>query len=187
MTAATARGRARRELLLQATAELVAERGFHAVGIADIGAAAGVTGAAIYRHFASKEEMLGELYDRVLDELLDGARAAVTEAEPIDALVRRHVEFALDNRALIQVWSREAHNLPDADRRRFRRKQRAYAEIWTDAIVAARPGLDRLRASAAVRAVFGLINSVADYDARLARADLAALLQRSAISAVRSC
>ena len=53
-TTRTPRGRRRHEQLLDATAELVAARGFHAVGIADIGAAAGVSGSAIYRHFRNK-------------------------------------------------------------------------------------------------------------------------------------
>src|SRR5215831_9652204 len=100
MPVATPRGRERRELLLRATADLVAERGFHAVGIADIGAAAGVTGSAIYRHFGSKEEMLVALYDRTLDELLDGARRAAKGEQPVDELVERHAAFAVHERGL---------------------------------------------------------------------------------------
>ena len=73
--AVTPRGRLRTERLLDATAALVAERGFHAVGIADIGAAAGVSGSAIYRHFRSKQEILVALLDRVVDGLLDGRAA----------------------------------------------------------------------------------------------------------------
>ena len=94
----TDRGRRRHEQLLDATAELVAARGFHAVGIVDIGAAAGVTGSAIYRHFRNKQEMLVALIERVVDELLSGARAAVDGAADaptaLDALVRAHVAFA---------------------------------------------------------------------------------------------
>ena len=79
-TASTARGQRTRERLLGATAELVAERGFHAVGIADIGAAAGVTGSAIYRHFPSKQDILVALLDRVVDDLRAGAGAVVDDA-----------------------------------------------------------------------------------------------------------
>ena len=49
--AATARGRRTREQLLSATAELVAERG-SPPSASPTSAAAGVSGAAIYRHFA---------------------------------------------------------------------------------------------------------------------------------------
>jgi AcrR family transcriptional regulator len=178
--AVTPRGQARREQLLHAAAELVAQRGFHAVGIAEIGAAAGVTGSAIYRHFASKEEMLSALFDRVLDELVAGAAAATS----VEELVERHVDFALRERALIKVWSGEAHNLPTDDRQRFRRKQRAYAEIWTDALVARRRRLSRTAAKTVVHGVFGLVNSVSDYRAPLPNDELAPLLHRAALAAL---
>src|SRR3712207_7203981 len=48
----------RREQILQAAAQLFAERGSRAVGVDDVGAAVGVTGPAIYRHFAGKDAML---------------------------------------------------------------------------------------------------------------------------------
>ena len=127
--AATARGRRTREQLLSAAADLVAERGFHAVGITDIGAAAGVSGAAIYRHFASKQDILVALLDRVVEGLRDGARLAVADArtpdDALDALIAAHVDFALRDRSIIAVYDQEAHTLPDDDRRRIRRTQRA--------------------------------------------------------------
>ena len=51
----------RRQQLLDAAAHLFAERGFNGVSIEELGAAAGVSGPALYRHFPSKEAMLGEL------------------------------------------------------------------------------------------------------------------------------
>ena len=189
MATVTARGRARRELLLNATAELVARRGFHAVGIDEIGAAAGVTGAAIYRHFANKQELLVALIDRVVTELRDGARAAVRDAASPDAalvtLVALQVDFALRDRSIITVYDQESHNLPTEDRRRLRRIQAAYAEIWVDVLVAVRPDMTRPRAAAAVHAVFGLMNSPADYEARLATTETAALLTEMAIAGLR--
>ncbi len=54
----------RRKLLLEAAADLFARQGFHAVGIDDIGAAAGgVSGPAVYRHFQNKDAILRELCD----------------------------------------------------------------------------------------------------------------------------
>ena len=61
MTALTSRGRQksdRRSQLLTAAEHLIAERGFLAVRLEDIGAAAGVSGPAIYRHFTGKEALL---------------------------------------------------------------------------------------------------------------------------------
>ena len=62
MTALTHRGRQksdRRSQLLAAAEQLIAERGFLAVRLEDIGAAAGVSGPAIYRHFTGKGSTAG--------------------------------------------------------------------------------------------------------------------------------
>jgi AcrR family transcriptional regulator len=184
----TARGRRRHEQLLDATAELVAERGFHAVGIVDIGAAAGVSGSAIYRHFRNKQELLVALFERVVDELLSGARDAVDGAADagaaLDALVRAHVAFALRDRAIIKVYSQESDQLPEVDRRRLRRKQHVYAEIWTEVVTELRPEHSDEEAAAAVHAVFGLLNSVADFTSRVDDEALAALLTRMALASL---
>src|SRR6202034_3488834 len=59
----------RRQRMLSAAAELVAERGYHEVGMADGGAAAGVTGSAIYRSFDGKSAVLVAMFDHVIDDL----------------------------------------------------------------------------------------------------------------------
>jgi AcrR family transcriptional regulator len=186
----TPRGRARREQLLDATAELVAARGFHSVGIAEIGAAAGVTGSAIYRHFDTKLDLLVAVLDGVVNALLEAAEAAVRDASgPDDALtdlVQSHLEFALGNRAVITVWNQEAINLPDDDRRRLRRKQRAYVQLWADALAVARPELGVPESVAVASAAIGLVNSVAAFDTSLSDDDLGALVGAMARNALHA-
>src|SRR3954468_8669983 len=92
----------RREEILRAAAQLFAERGSRAVGVDDIGAAVGVSGPAIYRHFASKDAMLAEMLLRISERLLAGgaAQVAAAGADPavqLRALVAFQVDFALDN------------------------------------------------------------------------------------------
>src|SRR5215217_7431240 len=72
----------RREQILRAAAQLFAERGSRAVGVDDVGAAVGVTGPAIYRHFASKDAMLAEMLLRISERLLTGGTAEVAAAGP---------------------------------------------------------------------------------------------------------
>jgi AcrR family transcriptional regulator len=188
--AATPRGRERRRRLLDATAVLVAERGFHSVGIADIGAAAGVTGSAIYRHFQNKDELLVALFDRVLDELVERARAAVASTtDPCVALrelVAAHADFALANRAVISVYGQEEINLPPDDRRRLRRKLRVYVQMWADALGRARPALAPAEQVATVSATIGLVNSVAAFSTPLADAELRALVVAMALRALHA-
>ena len=98
-------------------------------------------------------------------------------------LIEHHVRFALRDRAIITVYDQEVHNLPEEPRRRLRRNQRLYANLWVDAAVVLRPEWDRPHATAAVHGVFGLLNSVADYQPRLSDAETALLLVSLAESA----
>lgn len=69
------RGRPRtggkREDILDAALGLFAERGFHGTAMPDIAGAAKIAAGTIYRHFASKEALVNELYRRSKHALLD--------------------------------------------------------------------------------------------------------------------
>ena len=108
--------------ILQAAAQLFAERGSRGVGVDDVGAAVGVTGPAIYRHFASKDAMLAEMLLRISETLLAGGTERVADvgddpATQLRALIAFHVDFALDNPALITVQDRDLGSLPERGRR----------------------------------------------------------------------
>jgi AcrR family transcriptional regulator len=158
----------------------------------EIGAAAGISGPGIYRHFAGKEALLGAVLVAVSERLLAGGRerrdAAASPGEALAALVDFHVAFALDHPELITVQDREFAHLTEDDRRRVRRLQRAYVEIWVAALCASSPGLGEGPARAAVHATFGLLNSTPHSVARDApdRGAMAALLRRLALGALRA-
>lgn len=65
----------RRRQILDTAADLFAARGFHGVSMGDIGAAVGISGPALYKHFAGKEDILGQCLLHASQRLLDGARA----------------------------------------------------------------------------------------------------------------
>jgi len=179
----------RREQILAAAAELFARHGFHGVGINDIGAAVGISGPALYRHFRSKDSMLGEMLTSISERLLAGAQARVREAgdpeHSISSLIRWQVDFALDHPALITVQERDLGNLADADRQRVRALQRRYVEVWVTTIRRARPEVGEPAARAAAHALFGLINST-PHSAHLDRAQMSDLLAGMAYAAVHS-
>ncbi len=179
----------RREQILAAAAELFARHGFHGVGIDDIGSAVGISGPALYRHFRSKDAMLGEMLTSISEVLLAGGQARVAHPGAADAilaeLVSFQVDFALDNPALITVQERNLGNLTDPDRRRVRALQRRYVEIWVDAIRAAVVTMDEPTARAAAHAVFGLINST-PYSRHLDREQMGTLLRGMAIAGLTS-
>lgn len=179
----------RREQILAAAAELFAQHGFHGVGIDDIGAAVGISGPALYRHFRSKDAMLGEMLNSISHFLLDGGTARAGTAEDpertLAALVEFHVDFALKHPSLIVVQERNLANLTDDDRKTVRALQRRYVEVWVRAIQDAVPGVSEQRARSAAHAVFGLLNST-PYTRHLEDTELADLLTRLAIGALES-
>ena len=73
----------RRVDLLAAAARLFAARGFDAVRLEDIGAAVGISGPAIYRHFAGKAAVLTAILDTASQDLLDGGLAAEAQHAPV--------------------------------------------------------------------------------------------------------
>lgn len=149
------------DILTQA-ARLFAERGFNGVSLEDIGAAVGVSGPAVYRHFAGKQALLGAVLVRVSEDLVSGGthvfESASSDAERVHDLITFHVDFALGNADVIRVQDRDVAHLATEDRAEVRRLQRIYIELWMRAlapIIEADADTLRLR----VQACFGLINS----------------------------
>jgi AcrR family transcriptional regulator len=166
----------RREQILKEAARLFAERGFHGVGVDEIGAAVGISGPGLYRHFAGKDAMLAELLVGISDSLLTGAKRRLSEAERaagsgagrgggagpeavLDSLIEGHIDFALDDRPLITLHDRELDRLRDADRKMVRQLQRQYVELWVGVLREVYPAVAEPAARSAVHSVFGLLNS----------------------------
>ena len=181
----------RRDQILREAARLFAERGFHGVGVDEIGAAVGISGPGLYRHFAGKDAMLAELLVGISERLYEGGRMRVAESaaagsDPeavLDALISGHIDFALDDRSLITVHDRELDRLRDTDRKQVRKLQRQYVELWVDAVRQVYPALTELEARVCVHTVFGLLNSTPHLSGSSAlpgRQATAALLHRLA-------
>lgn len=164
--AGTSRSRAksdRRDKLIAAAERLVAERGFLAVRLEDIGAAVGVSGPAIYRHFPNKEALLVELLVGISTRLLAGAKSVVTDAADADAaldgLIDFHLDFALNESDLIRIQDRDLGHLPEPAKRQVRKAQRQYVEIWVDVLLQLDRADEASDARLMAHAVFGLLNS----------------------------
>lgn len=175
---------ARKERILAAAAELAARRGFHTVAMTDIGAQAGIVGSGIYRHFRTKEAILVALLDRVMDRLRAGAADIVErgldDQATLTLLVRDHIEVAIEDGAVLAVYHREAHTLPEEARRRLRRTQRHYLEEWVHALAPLRRNLADGELRLAVHAAIGAIQSTLFFRSGLADDRLAAMLDTMA-------
>lgn len=153
----------RRAALLNAAAQLFAERGYNGVSIEDLGAAAGVSGPAVYRHFSGKPAVLAALLAGVSQDLLEGSRAVVAESpspeQALRGLIEFQVDFALRNANVIRVQDRDLSSLADEDQETVRSLQRTYVEVWVDALAELAQGADRTHLRRKAHAAFGLINS----------------------------
>lgn len=177
----------RKAHILDAAAELIARRGFTAVSMEDIGGAVGITASAIYRHYDSKTAMLVAMFDRVIDRLLGDAHriAANPGDDPRTALTRLidgQIDFVVGDRDVAIVYFREIANLPEADRRGLRRKQRLYLEEWVHLVTESRPGLPDAGARALVHCAIGAIQSVLQYTPDIGEDVLRALLRDAALA-----
>src|SRR5260370_16032052 len=143
-TRRSARKAGRRRQLLRAAAALIAERGFAGVRLEDLGAAAGISGPAVYRHFPGKEAVLTELLVGISEGLLEGGRAAVdaaaTPEEAVAGLIDFQLDFAFGEPELIRIQDRDLASLPPGPLHQVRQAPRRDVETWGAGHFGARPG-----------------------------------------------
>ena len=177
----------RRAPIRSMAARLVATSGFHGVTIEDIGAACGISGPAVYRHFPSKDALLADLLVGISEHLLAGGRREATSGggagDALRRLIAFHLDFSLGHPDLIRVQDRDLANLGEAGRR-VRRLQRSYVDVWVGVLLDAVPGLEPATARARAHATFGLLNSTPHSATGLADDVIRALLTDMALAAL---
>lgn len=109
----------RREHILQAARQCFMRNGFHATSMQDIFAEAGLSAGAVYRYFASKDEMIAAIAHDNMQEVMamvrsvaaQGPAASVGEvvAGVLELVAAKHSEDGLGGLA-IQVWSEALRN-----------------------------------------------------------------------------
>ena len=83
----SAKWTARREAIIDTSASIFAQRGYHATGITELCAANDLGKGALYHYIGSKEELLAAIHDRVMDEVMAGAdRVAEAGGSPSQQL-----------------------------------------------------------------------------------------------------
>lgn len=180
----------RRDAILGAAVDLFRRRGFHSVGIDEIGTAAGISGPGVYRHFASKGAVLVGLFDSISEQILIAAeevqKAECPPAEALDRLVALQVATAVEQRARLAVWIQDRRSLPPAEAERIGQRQAEYVGIWVQTLVRLRPELGPAEAETLVHAALGAVSSVAFHDTGLPPGRLEALLADVAGAVLRT-
>jgi AcrR family transcriptional regulator len=144
----------RRISLLAAAARLFATRGYNGAGMDEIGAAAGVSGPALYRHFGGKQDILAAVLTRLVGDLLEAS------AGDLERNLHRVVSVGMSRGDALAVASRQAQHLEDPARAGLDALVADLHAIWTRCVRARHRDDDdsqiMLRTRAMAGAVIGL-------------------------------
>lgn len=187
LSTVSARSAARRAAILASAVELFSRHGYAAVGMNQIGAAAGITGPAIYRHFPSKAAVLAGIFDTVIDTVIM-APSRPPSTLPTDRLrdaVGTYAAAVAGNRTVMAVFVREVHHLPPGEYDRLRDRQRTLVQQWRSLLAAVHPDWEPERVRTGVHAAFGLLNSVGLFSSPLPDDALAGQLRGLALGALQ--
>lgn len=173
----------RRESLLVAATLLFGRHGYGAVTMEDVGAAIRVSGAAVYKHFDSKVDLLSAAISRASEPLHLGlARALETASTPDQGVANAldaYVDFALAHHDLVGILVSEIQSLPERERQATIRAEHDYVEEWVRLLLAARPEVGARPARFLVHGALTVVND-ASRTGRLQRPGLGESLRRIA-------
>jgi AcrR family transcriptional regulator len=120
------------ERLLAVATRLFAAKGFEGTSVQEIVAAAGVTKGAMYHYFASKDDLLYEIYHRLLamqtNRLERFAGGEGTAEERLRAAAVDVIETSFLHLDELTVFFRSMHLLPQEKRKMVRAERRSYHE-----------------------------------------------------------
>ncbi|MGH3469983.1 MAG: TetR/AcrR family transcriptional regulator [Thermocrispum sp.] len=131
-------GRTVPERLLTAATKLFAQRGFEGTSVQDVVEAAGVTKGAMYHYFASKEDLLAEIYGRLLrmqtERLEKFAAAEGPVVERLHGAAADVVVTTIEHLEPAVIFFRSLHQLSQAKQRQVRRERRRYHDRFCEMI-----------------------------------------------------
>jgi AcrR family transcriptional regulator len=127
-----------KERICQVAAKLFASQGFHATTMDDVAAAVRLNKATIYYYFASKTDLLYEIYDRATELALDGIRGVNDDTAAdiaLATLIRYHIGTITKQRDLSSVYFQEIKWLPQwlsrSQLAAIRAKEDQYSKVLT--------------------------------------------------------
>jgi AcrR family transcriptional regulator len=129
--------------ILEAAIAVMAEHGYHGTSVRDIAERAGVSPAALYHHFGSKQEVLATIMERGIEALLRRTEAALAAAgevpaDRLRALVEVQILFHLQDQRGTLLGTSELRALDEPVRSRHiakrHRQQRLFDGVVTHGV-----------------------------------------------------
>jgi AcrR family transcriptional regulator len=149
-------------MLIDAALELFHQLGYRNTSTTDVGAAAGVSGPAVYRHFANKEELLRAVLEVSADSLVATAResAALPADVGLEVLLDHYATLCVERPGLPMIWLEERRNLSEDVREHVGKGHQDHMWAWADTLARVRPELTRAEAHMLAQLAIGLMTSV---------------------------
>jgi AcrR family transcriptional regulator len=126
----TSRREQRQKEIVDVAAQLFAQRGYSATGIAELCQAVGLGKGSLYYYIQSKEHLLSKIHDRVMEEVLQSARdieaLQATAAESLRMLGIELLRIITDYPDHVWVFLHEWRALTGQEAVDFREKRQLY-------------------------------------------------------------
>jgi AcrR family transcriptional regulator len=124
--------------LMAAATRLFSERGYDRTSVQEIVEAAGVTKGALYHYFGSKDDLLHEIYGRLLRLQQERLDAYADAERPVEERLRRAaadvVVTTIDNLDDARIFFRSMHQLSPEKQKQVRAERRRYHERFRDLV-----------------------------------------------------
>jgi AcrR family transcriptional regulator len=126
----SAKWQRRRHEIVDESARVIAERGYHATSTTELCEANGIGKGALYYYIGSKEELLAAIHDRVMDEVMLGAdrvdRADGPPPERLAMLGEELLDVIFRFPDHVWVFLHDFPALTGKNAETFRQRRRAY-------------------------------------------------------------
>ncbi|MEU9289934.1 TetR/AcrR family transcriptional regulator [Streptomyces sp. NPDC048275] len=128
----------RRSGIREAALRLFAAQGYRSTTMTDIGAAVGIRGPSLYKHVASKHELLAEIMIGTMEQLIADNTAAVADTGEVREQLRRsveaHIRYHARHRLEAFVGNREIGSLEQPDQERVLARRSDYERRFRELI-----------------------------------------------------
>lgn len=166
-TRRSANRRRRAPEIIEATARVFAERGFHGATTQDIADVLGIRQASLYYYFSSKEAALEAVCLKGVEGFFEAAKAIaarpLSARERLNLLIYSHLSPVVERGDFVRVFLNERQFLPNESRRRIGRWSRGLERIFEEVIkegIATGEFRADLDARLATLAILGMCNAV---------------------------
>ncbi|HEY61024.1 MAG TPA: TetR/AcrR family transcriptional regulator [Anaerolineae bacterium] len=153
-----------KEKILEAAAQIISEKGYHAASMRDIAQAVHLQKPSLYHHISSKQEILFVLLNQALDMLIQRIEEIVSKPLAPEVKLRlameTYIQSLIDKRDLAAVLLMEHRSLnPELNAKHIPKRDR-FEQLWRDMIEeGVNCGVFSCRdVSLAAKAVLGMMN-----------------------------